>query len=480
MRVLIMLCCALPLAACSDPECGAGELKVGVTCRRLTRDGGVPDAGDAQEGASGKVSADGAQADGARDAESNDAGVSSTGDAAATQTGDAAVDANTANVASCGDGLLNGAELCDSRIAAGEAGACPTSASCKGSNACLVGRLEGAAETCDALCQTEPRTACESGDGCCPSGCNSGNDKDCSPSCGNGVLDTGETCEPNVGAGCPTSCALGDGCHPTALTGSAANCNAACVSSAITTPSGATKDGCCPGGGATFANDQDCPGCGDHVLQAPELCDGNCPTTCDDGNPCTTNVLNGGASTCNAACSFPTIAASTAAKDGLCCPAGSSYAMDLDCAGCGNGIVEAGEQCDSGSQSVTPPCGQSCQYIDLPATYGDDRPGYFRCGSLQTPVCSPGQRCVLTIYSPGSIPDQKYSPHCEPLDGATAGCDGPEDCSPQSPVCWDNADVGNHCSTGYPTADSDYSTACHVAANCPAGETCRMTFGTCS
>jgi hypothetical protein len=42
--------------------------------------------------------------------------------------------------------------------------------------------------------------ACEDSDGCCPLGCNAYSDADCSPDCGNGVIEEGETCDP------PESC----------------------------------------------------------------------------------------------------------------------------------------------------------------------------------------------------------------------------------------------------------------------------------
>ena len=35
------------------------------------------------------------------------------------------------------------------------------------------------------------------------------------------------------------------------------------------------------------------PVCGNGVVEPPELCDGDCPTSCDDGDPCTTDSLVG-------------------------------------------------------------------------------------------------------------------------------------------------------------------------------------------
>jgi len=75
-------------------------------------------------------------------------------------------------------------------------------------------------------------------------------------SCGNGVVDVGESCD---GADCPTACAVNeDACHPVSLQGSAASCTALCVQTDITACGGAgVSDGCCPMG-CTAANDLDC------------------------------------------------------------------------------------------------------------------------------------------------------------------------------------------------------------------------------
>ena len=37
-----------------------------------------------------------------------------------------------------------------------------------------------------------------------------------------------------------------------------------------------------------------------------------CPTSCNDNNACTTNVLVGSSTTCNATCSYPAITSCTA------------------------------------------------------------------------------------------------------------------------------------------------------------------------
>src|SRR5215831_3729850 len=89
----------------------------------------------------------------------------------------------------CGDGVKQANEKCDTAIPAGMPGACPTS--CDDQNACTIDSLNGTG--CQQECVHGAITACQAGDGCCPSTCTAANDSDCMASCGNGVVDPGET-----------------------------------------------------------------------------------------------------------------------------------------------------------------------------------------------------------------------------------------------------------------------------------------------
>ena len=216
----------------------------------------------------------------------------------------------------CGNGIVDNDETCD--------GNCDT---CEDGNACTVDTTTGAAETCDLRCERAPVTACQDADGCCPAGCSHTTDSDCSATCGDGNLDMNETCDPQLT--CPMVCDDNNVCTTDYLTGSAANCNAACATSPINACSGG--DGCCPVG-CTSNNDSDCnPSCGNGVIESGETCDpkASCPTSCNDSNACTQNVLTGSSTTCNATCSYPMITA-CASGDG-CCPSACSYANDMDC-----------------------------------------------------------------------------------------------------------------------------------------------------
>ena len=172
----------------------------------------------------------------------------------------------------CGNGVVEDGETCDTAITSGD-GACPTS--CDDSVACTTDTLLSGG-TCQAACMHTDITMAKDDDGCCPTGANSGNDNDCSPSCGNGVVDNGETCDTGIASGtgsCPTSCSDGMACTTDTLV-SGGTCQAACNFPPITMPK--NGDGCCPPG-ANANNDDDCqPVCGNKVVENGE--------DCDDGN----------------------------------------------------------------------------------------------------------------------------------------------------------------------------------------------------
>ncbi|HEY4184052.1 MAG TPA: hypothetical protein VGP07_03245 [Polyangia bacterium] len=230
----------------------------------------------------------------------------------------------------CGDGAIEPGETCDPLAT------CPTACP---QNGCQLLSLTKAG-TCQAACAPAGvQSLCVNGDGCCPTGCTSGTDTDCAPICGNKVLDGAETCDGDCPVACPAL-----GCQLRTLTGSAATCDARCVNGALQTVC-VTGDGCCPSG-CTTATDADCAvACGNGMLDAGETCDGNCATTCP-AMGCQLRTLTGSAATCNAQCVNGAMQTACVNKDG-CCPTGCNTSNDSDCvAGCGNGVIEAGETCE--------------------------------------------------------------------------------------------------------------------------------------
>jgi cysteine-rich repeat protein len=106
----------------------------------------------------------------------------------------------------CGDGIVSGDETCDTGIATGP-GSCPTA--CNDGDACTVDNLVNAG-TCRAACNTSP-TAPGPADTCCPAGSDLGDDPDCPPSCGDGVITPPETCDDDndtAGDGCSAICRI--------------------------------------------------------------------------------------------------------------------------------------------------------------------------------------------------------------------------------------------------------------------------------
>lgn len=266
----------------------------------------------------------------------------------------------------CGNGAVEDAETCDTAIAAGQPGACPSS--CEDGNSCTVDSSSG--ESCTQTCTYEQIASCggETQDGCCATNCNANNDADCSPTCDNGVVESGETCDTGIAAGsagaCPTTCDDKVACTIDVLTGS--GCGAACGHTSITACA-AKSDGCCPAG-CNANTDSDCtPTCGNGVAESGETCDtaiaaglpGACPTTCNDDLACTIDTFVGG--TCGLSCSNAAITACTQKSDG-CCPAGCNANTDVDCSPeCGNGAVEKDEKCDTAiTGDVEGACPASC------------------------------------------------------------------------------------------------------------------------
>lgn len=99
----------------------------------------------------------------------------------------------------CGDGVVESGEICDTAIAQGDPGACPTA--CDNPAECTVEELVNFG-TCLAQCNvvnniTDPADD----DGCCPPGANANNDNDCPSVCGN------DACEPKENeVVCPADC----------------------------------------------------------------------------------------------------------------------------------------------------------------------------------------------------------------------------------------------------------------------------------
>ncbi|HKP55622.1 MAG TPA: hypothetical protein VJV78_02815 [Polyangiales bacterium] len=327
---------------------------------------------------------------------------------------------------SCGDGVVDPArETCEPTNPSAQ---CRTS--CDDNNACTFDLQTGSANNCNVACTSFTISNPFPFDRCCPPGANANNDSDCAPVCGNGVVEPGERCD----GVCPDAAACDDRdvCTRDAVSGT--GCGKQCTHTALG-PSTSGTDGCCPAG-ANANTDRDCQAvCGNGVVENGERCDGtNCPTeaSCNDNKPCTSDVIMG--SGCSRQCVHNEIGANRTTTDG-CCPSGLSMDMDADCPPappmCGNGKVEAGEDCDGNC-----PTAQSCRDTDPCTEDGvTGTPCHLECS--HTPIgakVSPADQCCPAGK------DRWEDADCEPRCGnmhreGNEACDG-TDC-PTEASCRD-------------------------------------------
>jgi cysteine-rich repeat protein len=248
--------------------------------------------------------------------------------------------------------------------------------------------------------------------------------------CGDGVADPalGETCDTALASGpgaCPTGCDDGVACTTDTLS-NPGTCQALCEHTDIRAAT--DGDGCCPAG-EDETTDNDCaPRCGDGVVEGGEACDtgipsgpGACPTSCDDGQTCTADTLND-AGTCQAACGNTAI---TRPADGDgCCPAGASPTTDDDCApGCGDGVVDGTETCDTAIASGPGACPTSCDDGLACTTDALTLGGSCQAACTQTAITTPVDGDTCCPAGANANEDSDCAPVCG--NGVT---EAPEQC----------------------------------------------------
>ena len=342
----------------------------------------------------------------------------------------------------CGNGVVDAGETCD--------GDCPTT--CSDGDLCTHDSLIGTSATCNAACAFVPVLNCESGDGCCASGCNQVVDSDCSSICGNGILELGESCddgnELDDGNGCTHDCQnnalCGDGTIQSlfelcddGFQDACGTCNSQCTGSGLGSSCGdgtvcSEFETCDDGFTDTCGScNADCTGpgtgsqCGDGTVCSEfETCDDGFTDACGD---------------CNATCTGPG-AASECGDGQLCaafevCDDGYTDACgtcNADCSGegagfeCGNAeVCPEFESCDDGFVDSCGSCNMTCSGPGTGSVCGDGEycPESESCDDGFTGPCG---TCNATCNGPGIDPvcgDDIFCPQFEICDdGFTDMC----------------------------------------------------------
>lgn len=154
--------------------------------------------------------------------------------------------------------------------------------------------------------------------------------------------------------------------------------------------------------------------CGDGIVDGGETCDGDCPRTCDDGDPCTDSHMTGAPRTCDAVCVVTEIPGCVADDDaeGQGDPTSAPEPPE-PAPQCGDGVVDVGETCDPASTCVTT-CddGDACT---IDAMSGAAATCDVACSYAPVTSCIDGDGCCPSGCT-GSQDDDCASQPPPPLD----------------------------------------------------------------
>lgn len=357
--------------------------------------------------------------------------------------------------AMCGNGLVEGTEICD--------GNCPSTCQPLG---CQLRTMQGSATTCNAQCVNGGmQTLCASGDGCCPTGCEAATDSDCAVTCGNGKLDPGETCDGN----CPTSCPA-MGCTLRVLTGTASACNVSCVDAPSPQMACLNGDACCPTG-CNNTNDNNCAArCGNSVVEMGETCDPQsaCTTTMTScvNNANTIVTMVGSPAQCTFAC---TRKQRTCGPVDTYCPTNVTCGptADSDCAGCGNSRIETGETCDPPATCMSQMTACTSDKDNVRVSSGSTAACTYKC-TTTTRVCGAADGFCPTGCGPAADPDCAGCGNGKIETALGETCD----VAPASTLCTTfSCNDNNPCTVDAKVVGAD---ACHVTCTHTGITTCSL------
>ena len=180
-----------------------------------------------------------------------------------------------------------------------------------------------------------------------------------------------------AGEGCDDgNTTAGDGCNASCLIEDALPCNSAVPGA---TGDASCASGICDASGGGGGVCEPASTCGNGVREAGEGCDDGNTT---DGDGCNASCLIEDAQPCNGAVPGSTGDASCAS--GVCDTTGGAPGVCGLVAGCGNGVLEAGEGCDDGNAIAGDGCNASC-LVEDGMTCNDDT-----AGNVDGPSCAGG------------------------------------------------------------------------------------------
>jgi hypothetical protein len=346
----------------------------------------------------------------------------------------------------CGNGMKEGMETCD------PLSTCPTSCPPLG---CQLRKLVNE-NTCTAACvNDQQQTSCTSGDGCCPSSCNHNNDTDCPARCGNGVVESGETCDPVSSCISKQAQCTSDKDKIRSPSGDPSKCTFECTETGRVC---GASDGFCPTGCAAGA-DSDCK------KPVGQACGGNgeCGTgVCANGYCCAQSCLT----TC-----YSCAAADTGQANGTCAPVTANKMCSPPT--CSNGDVVEG-RCSGGScqPQVVKTCSsiEQCMNATCVATCGNDGLSCCISGSgcnSSNLFCSDTFVCKVKLVDGSDCVDQTFrkrddwcksnycsrSGICIPCGGLNQNC-----CTSGNSACKSPYYCGNGCPNSPPKPDDKDST----------------------